>query len=728
MKKSVATCVILAAFAALASHAGGVISINIAGDGLKMSEQSGTAPGLSGFAGVTAASWNDIVGTSSAEATALRAWDSENGTVTPSELTATWSFSGVWGTGSSPDIFRRRWSNTAGAGAWSMSISGIPYGKYDVVCYFNWDGSHGWSPINVNGADWTSDAKGNGVKGSDYWGVTTADVSNSSELGKNAMRIKDLTGSTLALSGAGYCNVCAIQIVDADVEPPPVVVEDADVISINFAGSYATVSDRGGALPGLSGFAGVTAGSWNDIVDKSSSEPLALKAWSAGSGVVSPSGLTATWSVAGFWHQDSSPDAFRRAFANAAGAGEWSLNISGIPFENYSVILYSNYDGVPSYGWGPLKLNGQNWTCDAKGVGVAGSSSWGTTVNDSSDPAIFGQNAMRVGGLSGSTLAIASGSPWCNASAIQIVRESPIHIHVDGDITTSKINALAGGKSSVSILLPAGARLTLMKAGLTCAELHVSCTGDCMIDTDYDPTAPEFVDRFDATMKKISTAEVKGTVFHGWKAAGRVISVNVYSEKGEMTGLSGFAGAFAGEEIPASSWNDMPAANMTGEGFAPKVWNGKELSAGTVDGLTMSWDFVNVYGWGNSPDFFRRGWLTQGANPWVITFEGIPFAKYDVICYFNWDGVAPFWANQINGVYYIGDENGVAQEAVYGATWGESGHSEAAQMGRNAYRLKDQTSPKLTLSGAWMANLCAIQIVEPAKKRKYYKPLVLTIR
>ena len=726
MNRSVLVFGFFAAFAVFAAHAGRVISINIAGDGPKMSEQSGVAPGLSKIDDATAASWNDITaGSGEGGPQALRAWDSANGgVVNPEGLSATWKFSGVWGTGESPDLYRRRWINGSGAGTWSMTISGIPYEEYDIICYCNWDGARSGgsrSPVTVNGEDWTCGGDGVGYMGSGDWGVTTSDLNAPSKFGDNAMRIENLTGDTLTLfmQGPRYCNVCAVQIVDRQQDPP--VVEEMSVISINFAGDYAPVSGIGRALPGLSGFAGIPAASWNDITTTESEGPVALKAWDFDKGEFVSDLVKATWKIAGIGHTGGSPDPFRHAYANAADSGAWSLDITGIPFETYGVILYSNWRDNPSYGWDPLSLNGQKWTCGEDGVGVKGSDRWGTRVNDSNDPSIYGQNAMRVSGLTGSKLTIASGDPWCNASAIQIVDESPIR--AEGDISTSEVNARAGGNPSVILVLPEGAKLTLTKDGLVCKSLRVSCAGDCVIDAAYNPADPAYAELFNATMAKIDLSGVRGLVFHGWKATARVISLNFNSEDGRaMSNQPGFAGAFAGEEILASSWNDIPASPKEGT-ISPRIWNGGiHQVEEQVEGLSLSWMNGGSYASGSSPDIFRRGWISNG---WELKAD-LPadFGPYDIICYFNWDGKNDqFRSIQINGAWYASDENGLAfqtdnNDYRWGSTTDESGNprvSEPATLGINAFRLKNQTAKHLTISQgqiAWLRYLCAVQIVE----------------
>lgn len=722
MKVSTVASVLVAALATLSTCAEGVISINIASDGPKMSEQSGLAPGLSGVDGVPASSWNDIVDLEQTEAAPFKVWDGEK-TDSETGAAATWKFKGFYGTGNSPDVFRRRWSNTSGAGEWKIDLSGIPFKKYDIICYMNWDGNGTWSPVSVNGVKWTYDStSGKAVKGSDSWGESkwSEKTYGPAVLGENAMRIEGQVGEKLTLAGNQFANVCAIQIVESTSW------NTTDAISFNLASSYSSMSDQTGLDNGLSGKE-ILASSWNDLNGLEGAVD-SVKMWNGKTLSVDViEGLSASWTAKGAYGLGSSACVFRRGWYDARNGGPWSLDVTGIPFEEYDVYVYMSWDGThtDSPFWGSVKANGVSWTYDAtSGQAVKGSDKWGYAKGPDV-AAVMGENAFRIPRLFGSTLKLSADAGNALACAVQIVKSAPADYVATGDVTTKEIDKLAGEGEEFSVEVPAGRKLILCKNPLVCSKLTVICKGDLVLDTDHEPNEAD-----EATLAKIDLSAVRRLVFHGWQPTARVVSVNIYSEKGEMATGHSFAGAFAGVEIPSDSWNDMPASSMTGEDFQPKVWDGTTCTFGKVDGLTMSWNFVNVYGWGTAPEPFRRGWLTQGeaGAPWTISFAGIPFAKYDVICYFNWDGVAPFWANQINSVYYIGDENGVAQVSEYGGTWGMSGHSEAAKMGVNAYRLSNQTSPTLTLSGAWMANLCAIQIVEHVKPRKYLNPLVFTIR
>ena len=477
------------------------------------------------------------------------------------------------------------------------------------------------------------------------------------------------------------------------------------VISINISMSYGDVSGLGGTLPGLSGVEGVTAASWNDIEGLTSSEPLALKAWDAvQSKVVSPSGLTATWTIAGAWHQDASADIFRHAFANAAGSGNWSFDIKGIPFRKYGVILYSNYDGTPSDGWGPLRLNGTDWTCGNDGVGVKGTAGWGTKVNDSGDPAIYGQNAMRVSGLSGSDLAIANGSAWCNASAIQIVDETGFLISAEGDIAASEINAAAGAQARVWLVLPAGAKLKLDEP-LVCTSLTVESEGDVMLSAPKALTADE-----DA---KMDVSLVKGVVWKSWTAC-NAISINFATESKAMSDQPGFDLSLAGDRILSSSWNDI--FDKTGEDVQLKVWNGVTHETETPEGATITWNQKGIWGDGSSACAFRRAWtLSYQQGPFQMTFKNIPFKKYDVIFYCNWDGSFDngWGAVSVNGQYWTAGEGGIAVLGSEDSTWGQTGgKNDGPVYGKNAMRIKDVTNSTLTLKGTSRFNACALQIVE----------------
>ena len=788
--------------AATTSLAEGVISINMAGSfsGTKVSDLSGTVPGLSGVEGVTASSWNDIVDKESTEPLALKAWDAAQGkTVWPAGLTAVWSVSGIWHIDSSDDVFRRAYCNSAGSGGGSVTVTGIPFRKYDVVCYCNYDSTpgYGWGPLRLNDTNWTCGEDGVGVQGSSNWGTTVNDASDPAIFGQNAMRINGLSGSELKISnGSPWCNYSAIQIVDAtgflieakgDVaaseinaaagacervwlvlpegarltldEPldctsltvesegditlrapcEPTAEESAKIdlsrvrgnayrcwknrktIAINFASGVHKVEGSTGIVSSLAD-GEVPAAGWTDISEKTGTN-VVLKLWNCVTRAVeTPSNLTATWKISGLSDSGASPDLIRRAWCDSARFGGWSIDISGIPFAKYDLVFYCNYSDSPGWGWGPFTVNGQKWTCGEDGIGIKGDGGWGNTAGTAGDPCAFGQNAMRVNGVTGSELKLANGSAWCNCCAIEIVDCTDYNDYADviaeGDITTKEINRQMKDRKDVYLTVPAGATLSISKSALRCEKLFVRSAGDLVIDTDYDPADPKRADIFNANMAKLDFTHVAGYVYHGWKPTGGVISFNFGSKDGAMATQEGFAGGLAGEEIPAASWNDL--ADNDGTNETAKIWKGAthEIKAD----VRAEWTSHGYYHAGSSPDLYRRGYCnTSGWGGWTLKVENIPFETYDVICTCNFDGTHQFSALRVNGTKWTcgADGIGVTGSADWGRTDG-CDKDDPVTLGQNAFRIRGLSGSTLELgSGGAYCNCSAIQIVEPAPERHY---------
>ena len=708
---------------AFTGFAGRVVSVNIA-DGTSGLVSGSTEYGLAPDAGDN---WINVTETSPNPF----AVDLGNG------VTATFSSTGSFGRYKPDGVlvedqapYLKRYIDD-NAGKITVTVTGLKFFSYELIVYlgadYGYNDSEGdFQPISVNSVWYggTNDvAVACGEK--DYWGSYGT---GHAEAGVNTLRIPGLLGSTLTFTiPSRHRRSClsAFQIVESNEKVKVI----PGAISVNFGAQHG--ASEFGPLNGLAGGL-IMAESWNNLSDGSGE--TALKVW-YGDGMTNSlaeaSDVTLTWSSAGTYHYTRVQDMFLAGYLEDNSTP--SITVANIPWDEYDLIVYAAADwGGVTYGswegpdFNPVNVNGTKYTwseAEGRTVATTGNGYWGEFGHQT---ATLGVNALRITGLSGSTLTFDIGHRFRRGgvAAFQIVQPLPADLVATGDVTTKEINRLAEAGEEFSVELPSGSRLVLGKQPLVCSKLTVICSGDVILDTDHEP-----VDADEAEWAKVdATSRVSGLVFHGWLPYSRVVSVNVYSEKGAMSAAHSFAGAFAGTEISSDSWNDMPASNMTGSDFSPRVWNGESCSVDTIDGLKMSWDFVNTYGWGSSPDAFRRGWLTHGSFDWSIAFSGIPFEKYDVICYFNWDGSDAFRANKINDVYYIGGEDGMAVESVSGGTWGLSSHSAAAELGVNAYRLNDLTSSTLTLSGGWMANLCALQIVEHARTRRYLNPLVITIR
>ena len=161
------------------------------------------------------ASWNNLPAEKDYTNSTLTVWDGEQLTTnTISGLEISWTGAGYYGHGSSDSLFRRGWmdANQSTDGGF-MTVSGIPFDRYDVIVYQVWDGTASVRPPKINGEHWTWDAENAcAVKGSDYYGTT--DCSLAASLGTNAVRVTNLTGSTLTIAGQYAGNICAFQVIE----------------------------------------------------------------------------------------------------------------------------------------------------------------------------------------------------------------------------------------------------------------------------------------------------------------------------------------------------------------------------------------------------------------------------------------------------------------------------------------------------------------------------------
>lgn len=660
----------------------------------------------------------------------------------------------------------------------TVDVANVPYKAYKVVVYLgaDWAGNvGGWSlegpdfnPIQINGTYYRYDSDLNstvkcGTDAASCWGFYG---SGTAEVGRNAIISPVQYGAPLRIY-VPKCykprrsSLCAFQIVEAEGEMKPV----PGAISVNFVDNKHewnsdnpegephkwrdTTVAQVGLVNDLSG-GWLRAESWNNIEYKFG-DPIVvggtqkLKVWNGlDSSVVgtNDSEVTLTWS-AGDTYFINSPvpeDNFLRGYL--ADGSEPSISVTGIPFEEYDLIVYLSADwgGDGGSRWlgpdfNPVKVNGVSYTWSAeKGKTVQGTDPWGEYAHVNAQ---LGVNALRIAGLKGSELSLSAGTSWKprrgGIAAFQIVEPIGADIVAEGDITTKEINRLAKEGKAFSVEIPAGNKLILGKKPLVCSVLKVICKGDLVLDTDHELTEAD-----ETTLAKIDLSGVRGLVFHGWKPTARVISFNFNGDESRlMSAQGGFAGAFAGEEIPASSWNDISAGPKEGS-ITPWVWNGMKAQAEQIDGLTFAWTNGGSYQYGTSPDIFRRGWFSD----WALTISGLPddFGTYDIICYFNWDGLNEhFRSVLINGAYYAGGDDGIAfqtdnNDLQWGTTNKDDGSrrcSEPATLGINTFRLNNQTAKGISLSQgkeAWLRYLCAIQIVEHVKPRRYLNPLVFTIR
>ena len=198
--------------------------------------------------------WNNISGRWSGSSktvtlTGAKAFDGETTTTRPTvQLSGTANNTYQWG-GVAESFLRGYLDDTGGV---SVQIVGVPYSEYDVIVYATSDSSLALNYFTINGSDYTCGSDGIATVGQSSWGegeTTTA------QLGKNAMLVQGVTGSTLTVSGSraagggSRVTVCAVQIINKGI------IESSDWT----ANLDATTTFSGGVGAGLSGQSGTWA-------------------------------------------------------------------------------------------------------------------------------------------------------------------------------------------------------------------------------------------------------------------------------------------------------------------------------------------------------------------------------------------------------------------------------------------------------------------------------------
>ena len=168
--------------------------------------------------------WNNISGHWSGSAqtvtlTSAKAFDGETTTVRNTvQLSGT--ANNTWAVDTAYTSFLRGYLDDTGAV--EVKIVGVPYSKYDVIIYATSDNSQNQlNYFTINGANYTCGSDGIATEGTSAWG---AGQTKTAQLGKNAMLVQGVTGSTLTISGTRAApssgprvTVCAVQIVNKGV-------------------------------------------------------------------------------------------------------------------------------------------------------------------------------------------------------------------------------------------------------------------------------------------------------------------------------------------------------------------------------------------------------------------------------------------------------------------------------------------------------------------------------
>ena len=199
------------------------ISINIGG-GNGTSDTSDASDLVSGndYYGLyptPGSAWNNISGQwqsgKTVMLTSAKAFDGET-TTTRNTIQLSGTSGNTWRwTGTTVPFLRGYLDDTTGI---QVQIVGVPYSEYDVIIYATSDSSLALNYFTINDVNYTCGSDGIATEGTTAWGVGQTTTPT---LGKNAMLVQGVTGSTLTVSGIRASSdpkvrvtVCAVQIIN----------------------------------------------------------------------------------------------------------------------------------------------------------------------------------------------------------------------------------------------------------------------------------------------------------------------------------------------------------------------------------------------------------------------------------------------------------------------------------------------------------------------------------
>ena len=316
----------------------------------------------------------------------------------------------------------------------TVTISGLPENKkYAVALVLSGDGNgdanfnNRFSPVWINNEVYaynsdTTLVKGDEAKAIQYWGSRAESAAAAGLVeGTNVMFVEGLSGGAISITSAmddqnvSRLTIAGVQVwVTDEAAEAPAAPEDKETISLNFYSSQGSVSGEAGL---------VAAGGWNNLADSGSES--ALNVWTGEKAVSYPMALT--YSSNNGYQWTTATDAFLKGYLDDGG-NQAQVSLTGIPFEEYSVIVYAATD-TPSVKFRSVTINGQAY------IGTPGATTLGYALPVYNNTharygashaltAAYGTNALRVDGLSGD-LTIAGGANEFSArggiAAIQII-------------------------------------------------------------------------------------------------------------------------------------------------------------------------------------------------------------------------------------------------------------------------------------------------------------------
>ena len=391
--------------------------------------------GTLGIAQVPATAWVDlVVPDRSQDNQALRGSEeitaayADSASVTlPTPIHIEYRAANGWSYGSdSTCTFLRAYLDDSSGGA-SVFLTDIPFATYDVIVYCATDSGSGFVPVTINGTrySWGTDGLIANAASNAFWGTIGA---NTVELGRNAIRVDDLSGNLSIVGGASQNNtakrggIAAIQIVGHGDFIEPVQVR---ALSVNFAsGQNQNTFNVPDSATDFYGLELIPGNAWKNVTGFTGTDVEIDAAY--GFELSETNRPTLSYGAVLTWHYgtDATP-VFLRGFLSDA-AGFTPITVKNIPFSSYDVIIYYGADDGSGSRFMPISVNGHYYTWDEV---------TGATVPTEDASAFFGQtgqncvaygvNALRIPVPEGGDLTIErqtrGNDGRCSIAAFQIV-------------------------------------------------------------------------------------------------------------------------------------------------------------------------------------------------------------------------------------------------------------------------------------------------------------------
>ena len=362
------------------------------------------------------------------------------------------------------------------------------------------------------------------------------------------------------------------------VVPP----ESSEIVKLDINGVQGSCV-RSWLNPGVIGF------NFNSAQGSDYSTSLATGQWfsdsaSASSGSFALSyvdGLAAkmTWSASGCYRDGVSSPSFIHGYLDDNSSTKPVINVSGLPYETYDVIIYCSTDSL-DFKFSAKKVNGKFYTWDSGNNTTAETAdenaSWG--ISRATTP-VLGTNALRVNGLTGA-LAI-EGGIYSNNDTLKS----------RGCIAAIQIMSTGTLSGDSEFVIDATEGLEISDA--TIKDRIRSSYGNVRIDGDGEKGV--LLD-FGATTASISSHIVFNGGKHTLKYSGNASTVNL--------GANSDAPIF---EVANGAVVDFYQHDLTG-------WSGAQIVS-TTDIRIDAGTVMNLYPYGTGTTYYRgRYTLEPGAT------------------------------------------------------------------------------------------------------------------